>query len=212
MGRRYAAICDYLGFRWSGTDDGYKDVSLHDKSITHYIIATPTDHHLDAIIALEGYNKPILCEKPLQICNRETYPALEKTVKAIQNKQIYIVNNWQHFIDEQHSSTSVRNTIEYDYYHSGNDGLAWDCFQLFGLKNIENVILKNESPIWDVRLHCYKIHIPSFRLPRDRGHFDESYIDMIQAFINNDDWEDELWDMNKALEITKRVMEYEENH
>jgi hypothetical protein len=100
-----------------------------------------------------------------------------------------MVNNYAFMKPTGFKTTGIITT--YDYYHSGGDGIAWDCIQILNLDETGQPILKNDSPIWKY----------------SKDVVDESYILMIEAFLKLE--KDKLWGWDQIERAHERVLEYE---
>lgn len=187
MGRRYAAVCDYLDIEHWGWDRNPRDYNADDfKDTTHVIIATPTKRHIIDIQNLKdflAFKGPILCEKPIATNITE--------LKYIDYDNLYMVNNYQYLYQGNYGSHTT-----YEYYHSGNDGLAWDCIQLFKFTD-DSPYLKNQSPIWKCSLHGKKL---------SKNDIDQSYIDMIKDFTGPMKY---CWGKDIIIDLHLKVAKYE---
>jgi hypothetical protein len=187
MGRRYAACLDYLNIDHWGYDGAPPEsfVSKLDDT-THVIIATPTETHVSIfkMIQVLSDKLPILCEKPITKDLKE--------LESINLDNLYMVNNYQYIAN----SIEYRNeTVSYDYYHSGNDGIAWDCIQLFAFGN--DIKLSNKSPKWQCSING---------TPLSKDLIDQSYIDMLKDFTGP---MKHVWDKNTIIDLHLKVAKYE---
>lgn len=171
MGKRYAAILKYLGHEIGGCD-AEEDPDFVD--FDKIIIATPTHTHLALLHYLKSFNKPILCEKPFINDPLNFEYDLKPYLKEASNKklQITMVDQYEHLVPK-HTDPSL--TTMYDYYQSGNDGLAWDCINIIWYAK-SKINLINEGPIWCCCVNGY---------PLSRNFVDHSYISMIRDWIEN---------------------------
>lgn len=161
MGRRYASICRFLGINHFPADVGDPI-----EYATHYVIATPTDTHLDIIFGLHekfGKKISILCEKPF------TTDPSEIVKLSWLRSNVYMVNNYAFYPGFLESTLGP--TV-YDFYNSGPHGLAWDCIQLLELASA-SVKLLNQSPIWQCQINGIRMQ---------REPLDLAYVEMIRAF------------------------------
>lgn len=169
MGRRYAAILDYLGVEWVGFDsrDGLKKPGA--EGFDAVIYATPTVAHMSNILDHLKFSPevPMLVEKPID----KSMPmiTLLKQKWEANNFKIMMVNQYRHLV-----SSNRKEPTQYDYFKSGGDGLAWDCINLIGLAQ-GTISLKNESPLWHCRINGNKIW---------NEMIDASYIENIKYFLN----------------------------
>ena len=192
-GRRYCAILKYLGIKYEIIDfDIPSSVYGMTASQTfsngdwdRAIIATPTDTHYSYSKALIKMGKSFLCEKPLSVSLEEC----EELVKMDQEKLGSIVNNYFFAF----GNSRQKPDLFYDYYHTGKDGLLWDCCQLLYLD--PQCVLRNRSPIWTVR---------NGRTTLSYETLERSYITMIQCWLAND--HHLLWSLEDGLRMTRAVL------
>lgn len=200
MGRRYVAICDKLRLNWIGYDVKYGHASISDfielNKLSHLIIASPTDYHMDHIrIATTWPKLKILCEKPFF---KDDYKKNLEILKKIHSKNLYMVNQYAYHLNLEHFSVHDSNTT-YDYYHSGGDGLAWDCIQLIALSHDSTrICLKNNSPIWIATINGISL---------SKNLMDYCYVDMIEDFVF--ETHGKLWGIEKIIEAHEAVIGYE---
>jgi hypothetical protein len=167
MGTRYQAVLKYLQVPFRGIDI-YNKNKLHDfaKESKHIIIATPTVNHIDMIKELTPYQLPILCEKPITKSPERFYEL------DFAKLRLNMVCNYEYM--DFHMPPAFRDQLTYyDFYKSGDDGLIWDCIQLFKLKS-GPVYLNNKSPVWKVYINGAKV---------SRSSVDVSYIKMCKHFL-----------------------------
>jgi hypothetical protein len=145
MGKRYAAGFRYLGIEPLGIDvgdpipDGFDSV----------VIATPTSNHLPQIVRFGKMGVPILCEKPFSTNLDE---AIEICDYADEHKvDLRMVNQYAMLTFPRAAGETL-----YDYFRTGQDGLAWDCINIIGLAK-EKVTLKNKSPLWRCEINGQRI-------------------------------------------------------
>jgi hypothetical protein len=192
MGRRYMAILEYLNQQPCGVDIG-EPVPF----TRHYIIATPTETHLDVLAKLidqHGTNGDlrILIEKPVT-----KNPDHFDFVLGTKNK-IYMVNQYAYAANQGRIPKGIGTS--YDYYNSGTDGLAWDCIQLLHLAE-GPVWLHTKSPVWRCKVNGRWI-------PRDS--VDHLYIKMIKDFISDNRAHGKLWGPEDIIKAHEKVLRYEE--
>lgn len=187
MGKRYAAILDYLKIPFGGSDLDDSPLIGSYKNYTHHIIATPTLTHLKFIRDLYSFRVPILCEKPLF----SIYPTgkgnlnekfekkmedLKYTLSLFQGSgsQLTMIDQYKYALKKKIKSgtTLVADLTSYDYYHSGSDKIAWDCINIIGAA-VGKIELKAKSPIWKCSINGIKLNLQDIN---------EAYVDMI------DDW------------------------
>lgn len=195
MGRRYCAILRHLGHTPIVLDPAGPDPEPFDGTTGHVIVATPTDTHLGVLSAIIDRNTRglhILCEKPVV-----KTPSLLAAIYDIVDKKghaLYCVNQYAH-----HSMAGLftRDTASgdttYDFYHSGNDGLHWDCFQLYALAR-GKVTLKNESPIWKCKINGVNLN---------PGVMDRAYVDMIKDFLGP---KEKVWGKDIVVKTTEKIL------
>lgn len=197
MGRRYIACLRTMDVDITGYDVRN---SLHrDKIPTHYIVATPTETHVDALYQIRSRHlgtdhKPsILCEKPICFPREHCNPKDIFDDFGRVGMPFYMVCNYAYypFLEGMTGATL------YDYYNSGNDGLAWDCIQLLALAQDE-VMLSNRSPIWRVQING---------TPLSRNLIDETYLDMLYDFIFGAR-ESKLWGKDETIRAHEKVLAY----
>lgn len=177
MGRRYCAILAEIGIPHVLFDIGQDPLSV---PCDRYIIATPTETHFSIIKDIRGLQPetPILCEKPLMVCrSSEDVGAVCDLVKKDRN--LFMVNNYK-FTHRYWPPTGQNTLTSYEYYNSGPHGLAWDCIQLVHMAQGE-LRLTKKSPIWRCLINGREI---------TRSRIDISYLQMIKAFVGD---EDGLW-------------------
>ncbi len=177
MGRRYTAILKHLGHDVLGADlpdishgsefDGLviSEIGASDG----VIIASPTSEHAHQVdwIMRKTWT-PILCEKPLSmsrdvvedLCNRADRHGLK----------LRMVNQYSFICD----STEELPTI-YNYYRTGNDGLAWDCTSILALAK-GDVVLGNNSPYWNCMINGQLLSLADM---------DGAYVAMLQDWIKD---------------------------
>lgn len=189
MGRRYATIVgQHLGKEWVGIELGYEIPFMQ-----NYIIATPTKTHIDIILDIKSVNQDatILCEKPITT----NISDFERVPKEYWD-DIYMVNQYN-YLPHISRGKSYGPTF-YNFYHSGNDGLAWDCIQLIHLaKNKTKIELKRESPVWFAASNGIRLN---------KSDMDQAYVNMVLDFTEHDFTH--LWNLHRAYEAHKDVMNY----
>ena len=191
IGRRYAAILDFLGHEFCGWDKSTPKELIQPmvKSSDAIIIATPTHLHLEHLDYLNLVRKPgvpILCEKP--VC-KEPIPE-----RFLQMEDVYCVNQYNYVVDDMTYGPTY-----YDYYRSGPDGLIWDCFQIIGLANSDNIKLQNKSPVWTCMINGHRLNLSDL---------ENAYVHMIMDLLGQRKF---LWDMETAAEVTQKVIDYEKS-
>jgi hypothetical protein len=189
MGKRYASILDYLGEPWVGVDVGYEIPFMQ-----NYIVATPTSEHISNILDIKIVNKnaTILCEKPIT-----TYITEFERIPKDYWSDIFMVNQYRYYPNLKILSVWNGST-EYNFYNSGNDGLAWDCIQLIHLaKNKKNIRLSNKSPSWQARINGMSL---------SKQAIDQCYISMLEDFCGGSFGA--LWDLHQAYKAHKEVLQF----
>jgi hypothetical protein len=139
MGKRYQAILSYLGKSYECMDIHNCERSDLWQKASSFVIATPTPTHLKLIRMCIPFGKPILCEKPLSTDTQ----ALLETLHEVKASQVNLTTMFQY----QMMGIGTSGHSHYDYFRHGNDGLAWDCFQIISLAKGE-ISLGETSPVW----------------------------------------------------------------
>lgn len=164
MGRRYSAICSYLGVPWLGFDvDDFDDVFQYDGALKSLLIATPTNTHLDLILNLSDLGLPMLVEKPIVTSDDDLQTLLSKS------PNVRMVNQYEYLYDSGTEGESY-----YDYWNSGKDGV-WDFINIVGLSD-RPPFLRNTSPLWKCQLNGTRLSIQDM---------DHAYCDMIWDWYKN---------------------------
>ena len=198
MGRRYVAICKSENIPYEVID---KDDQP--KLCSHYLITTPTRTHekvLDDLCLFLGDSKAkakILMEKPVALVSnlREDLKFIDRAKGA--GHEIYMVNQYAYY---SHQLDDTDGPTYYDFYHSGGDGLQWDCIQLIYLARSGVQYLKNESPVWKARING---------VPLSRELIDLCYVKMLKDFVSDGAMYGELWNHIDIKRAHKAVLEYE---
>lgn len=191
MGKRYQAILRYLGRPFHGIDlaTDASSVSSAIESAQSYIIATPTETHLDFVRRLAPLGKPILCEKPLA----KTQVDLEQFFELLASYRetpFRMMLQYEMLIRPDRIGGSF-----YDYFRHGNDGLVWDCLQIIGLAR-GKIELRETSPVWACKINGQTLN---------SGDMDAAYIAYVQKWFKKPAQSlDFLADMHKkALKLEK---------
>lgn len=201
MGRRYQACLNYLQRNYVGYDelvDEYEHLREKLVGVQKIIVATPTPTHLqilEQIGRLRSHSKDwidVLCEKPISTNLESTKAAYALARNG--RFHLYPVNQYQ-FLPEYKLAGHRRGITQYDYYNSGKDGLAWDCFQLFALANAE-IRISNQSPKWICKLNGTKV---------DLRNMDLAYVNMLSDFLSRKVY---MWDEDRVLMATRRIIRY----
>lgn len=191
MGQRYSCILRHLGIPFRGFDLGdERTVPIPEKKV---IIATPTKTHVELLKYVDQWsiNRPdVLCEKPVV----QTLRQLDE-VKSLKNITPYSVNQYQYLFGVRRSHSKT----EFNYFKHGNDGLAWDCFQIITLSTTE-VDLKEDSPLWKCQIDD---------LEHNLQWMDLAYVDMIKDFVGP---MKQMWGIEKLEEGTIKVLNWIKSH
>jgi hypothetical protein len=186
MGQRYRAILRSL-------DKAHYSVDEFDAwpitGVEKVIIATPTKTHYELIRqAAEAYPQAdILCEKPIV-----TSLSAWERLKAIgSTARLYCVNQYAHLHAVCHDGMD-RETY-YNYFKHGSDGLAWDCFQLFGVAE-GSIRLEESSPIWFCKINGGYCTLSDM---------DRAYVLMLRDFLGP---MAKVWDAAKIETTTTKVL------
>lgn len=128
--------------------------------VDKFIIATPTNLHRQYLKMLTPHGKPILCEKPL---------VMDKSIENMFLDTTYMVNNYFYLSPTEHDN----DLTYYNYYHSGSDGLIWDCIQLIAYAK-GRIHLSNNSLEWKCSINGKVI---------SKDLIDGSYISTLKDFM-----------------------------
>jgi hypothetical protein len=199
MGKRYQAIMDYLDIAYVCYDiklcyDIKRGISLsdfitgNDTYIDRVIIASPTPTHYSVFKSLTKhlFQPKILCEKPLSTDLNEVLEMVKYGVNTMM----------QYRYLRQDKTYSTEHDSSYNYFRSGSDGIAWDCFQIIAFHNgpLEQISLKSNSPIWKCSINSDALSI---------RHMDRAYVDFFKAWLAGD-----KMDENFVFIAHKRVLSY----
>lgn len=161
MAKRYQAILNHLGVKHTGHD---KDKPwFYPQDATHFLICTPTDRHIADILKCLDFEKPILCEKPID-------KAHDLSMWFTKDKFITMVNQYAYI-----SQPVAEGETYYNYFKSGADGLYWDCLNIIGLAN-GPVRINNTSPVWECALNGNPLTLKQV---------DIAYCDMLEDWLHN---------------------------
>ena len=181
MGRRYNAICEYLGYKTIKMDIN-DPINLN---VDRMIIATPTQTHYEVWKSIKKYI-PILVEKPM---SKDIKECIDMSI----DERVSVVCNWSlvlPFILKPNS-----HQIIYNFYNTGKDGVYWDTCQLIYLaKSLP--LLATDSPMFMASVDF---------LPITLTDIERSYIKMIELWVINPSL---LWNGMDGLSMTQRVLEY----
>jgi hypothetical protein len=154
MGKRYCKILDKINVTYDIYDVKVPFPVKYD-NFTGIIIATPTDTHYSILKELkdEGYKGPILCEKPITKSKKELDEILSFGLK------LRMINQYEYYfiVDEEYPKSSKPD--HYDYFKTGEDTLTWDCINIIGTNNFNDVLIKNDSPVWLCQLRGKRLNI-----------------------------------------------------
>lgn len=196
MGHRYMAIIRHLKEDAVGVDIGDKWPDLHEGD--RVIIATPTDHHTAAIGFLTDilhFRGDILCEKPITKDAEEL--ALLHTAAQFKGVDIRMISNWTWAINRalnRVGEVAIRGEmeIEYNYYHSGNDGFFYDCIQPVYLAG--RFKYNRNTPIFDCKVNGNSVTLDDFS---------HSYPMMISEWLYGD--KKRLFSLEDAMKANEKV-------
>lgn len=185
MGRRYQSILKFLNVPFECHDlKTLRPVGPLEK-YDRFIIATPTNTHLAWVRALDHYGCPILCEKPLSKDLSEAQEiAACKSPLTMQMQYLRLTRA----DDVGHSF--------YDYFHHGQDGLVWDCFQIVALAQGDCALLE-ESPVWRCMINGRTLL---------RGQMDLAYVEFVRAWVQGEN----LTPRDKLIGWHEKVKRFEE--
>lgn len=200
MGRRYRAILKHLGHECIPIEVGFSWINFKGliPAVDKVIIASSTEAHWQNLLELKDAdeNRPggldVLCEKPVVKDVGQLNRLRELCESAHIN--LYVVNQYQHLVNDLMLGGDAPLNVEYDYWNSGRDGILWDCFQLVALAT-GGISLKNESPYW-------KCQINGCRLGIQRMDF--AYVDMISDFLHE---KNDVWGIDVIEKTTRKILE-----
>lgn len=168
MGTRYKTICEYLGHEVYGRDKFFPS-KFSPTEADCFIIATPTEDHIDDIGEYSSFGKPILCEKPLTKDIEKLEVLEEFLIRNGRKHLVSMVNQYAQLFKGGSGHTY------YKYFKSGKDGLAWDCINILGLGR-GKVRLSNDSPVWECKINGKKLSL---------ANMDKAYVRMIHHWLRN---------------------------
>jgi len=147
MGRRYVAICKYLGQEVLRCDL-HNEKEIYDNAefkADRCIIATPIDSHIKWCEWCVKHSIPFLCEKPIS----KDVSEIRKLKELCDQAKIdgRMVSNWR-FLIPGTVATRV-GKIFLDYYNTGKDGF-WDLIQPVYL--CDEFVFYNTSAIYTCTL------------------------------------------------------------
>ena len=172
IGSRYAAILKHLRIKFTPLEarDSLEAIPCNGTPVTHALVATPTETHIELCNQLLDMGLPFLCEKPLSMDVKASDNLLRRIRRMKLLDECHVVNNYCYALARH----SPKQLISYDYYKTGNgnDGTNWDCCQLiyYAKKNKITYTIDTDSPIWILRVDGKDMPY------RD---IEESYINMV---------------------------------
>jgi hypothetical protein len=203
MGKRYVRILEYLEYNHSIEDihgDSYP-LGFGELHPTHYIIATPTESHINILEQTCGRREflhlepaKILVEKPIFTTDDSMKAMISLRHLEAKGHKIYMVNNYAYY-----PFKPVKGKTTYDFYNSGGDDRAWDCIQLIHLAE-DGVDISGLSPLWE----CI---VNGTRLNRER--LDYCYVEMIEDFLSDNKRHGKLWGYEDIYKAHEEVIVYE---
>lgn len=154
MGRRYCKILEKINVNYD-IYDVKVPFPVNYKNFTGIIIATPTDSHYSILCDLkkEGFNGPILCEKPI------TKDEVELKEILSFGLNLRVINQYEFFFISKEDYKKSSKPDHYNYFKTGDDTLNWDCINVIGTNNFKDIIIKNDSPIWLCQIRGKKLDI-----------------------------------------------------
>ena len=195
MGRRYVAICKYLGHEVVECDL-HNDAAIMDNppKVDRCIIATPLYWHTNWCSWCVLNKIPFLCEKPISKII-ENIKALNKICddNRVDGR---MVCNWMFLACPERLIIGKEN-IYFDYYNTGKDGF-WDLIQPVYIA--KEFIFNNESPIYKCSIN--ENHYSQL-------HFDKSYLIMIHDWIAESKY---IWSLGDAIKAHEKLMEWKDKN
>jgi hypothetical protein len=191
MGKRYTAILKYLGHEVEGMDID-QPFSAKYRDCDAIIIATPSHTHLTLLTYLVDFKRPVLCEKPF-VTGSQFMPYLAHWLKDAEKSEMRVsmVSQYDYFVEGSYENEGE--TI-YDYFRTGNDGLAWDCINIIWHAQ-GKIKLLNQSPIWTCQINGAQLDIKQM---------DFAYVLMIK------DWLEKPYEpqYDRILKSHQKVVDY----
>jgi len=185
IGRRYQAVLNYLREPYIVIEKGDDPSLLGTKDVTHAIIATTTENHMEWCERAAHKNLWFLCEKPMSKKKEEIKPLFgEKTMG-------FVVNNWAFVEGSMYGMKPKR--LSYNFYNTGKDGLVWDVCQLVYLSHLSQGTLEVRT-----ESHEWITYWNDFNVPYNA--IEASYVQMIRAFMAHDS--KRLWSLTDAYEMS----------
>lgn len=191
IGRRYSAILKHLKQDFEIFDpllEYEPDIKAFDK----WIIASPTETHIQWCLSAIELGKTFLCEKPLSKKLNECEVIMNSCAKT--GVKGFVVCNYKYLLTERiFWRYTEKPSLKYDYYITGSDGKEWDCCQLIYID--PRVELRTRSPVW-------KFHIDRLRVKYEL--LERSYIKMIEDFIEGK--YEKLWTVEDGYKMTEATL------
>lgn len=199
MGSRYRAILNYLDVPFWGYDINDANGDTLENLVPYtakIIVATPTKTHFDVLRQIHWIRSGVLAPNKLDVlCEKPVTKSLDELAEIKKFKfNTYCVNQYNYLPRPEFMAGETY----YNYFKSGQDGLAWDCFPLFVLAK-ENVGLDNSSPIWHCGINGFGISIQ---------HMDWAYMEMINDFLGP---MEEVWNLDVVEAGMKKVLQWIED-
>jgi hypothetical protein len=188
MGKRYAMILE----QFTACEVVKVDIGTH-KNIDEFttcdgfIVATPTETHLNVIKFLGPFRKPILCEKPIT----KDIDQLEILINDY-DIDLSMINQY-HFLEDRMGPIPGVLPTWYNYFKTGNDGLLWDCINIIGTARGPYSI-KNDSLVWDCQINGW---------PIDLRDMDEAYIWNITDWVKG--WRNKEYILPTHLKVLEAI-------
>ncbi len=177
MGRRYTAILRHIRIESVLIDDpmlgraGYigNDVLVEQAGLADgVIIATPTPTHLPLLeLLVTNIKKPILCEKPISTDPDKVADFCARHPTAL----VQMVSQYDFLVPRN----MLWDHTKYDYWHSGKDGLVWDCINII-YHATGKIELDDKSPYWVCMVNGKRLNIKNM---------DPAYVEMIRDWVSN---------------------------
>lgn len=193
IGRRYVSIINYLGHEAIVIDKPgahpTRILEFQPRDFDKAIIAVPTEGHLTWAwhLIIRGYD--VLIEKPLSHNEKDCRSLIK--LKSSLYGHASVVCNYKYVMDNYPG----QRLHTYDFFHSGKEGIYWDCCQLIYLS--PEIELNTRSPWW-----CL---ITENREMIDYRLVEISYIKMVDDFITGK--YENLWTLEDGLKMTEAVRE-----
>jgi len=174
MGQRYCRILELFDQRYFefDIDHDIRDLRQWARISDGCIIASPTDTHCEMISKIYYFNHDIkfLVEKPLSKDISEVEKLLSPSL--FPNMHVTLINQYKYMFKDDDEGRTY-----YNFFKTGNDGLAWDCVSIIGLAR-GDIEIRNDSPIWDCMINGSTL---------DLGKVDMSYVKMLKAWLKKPD-------------------------